>query len=411
MRPSELASAFADALQGPEPRAAILVATAGGGSSAAYWTATVLGELNQNPDFDKHLLVISGVSGGSVGALFYRAATLAAQASTLAPRDKPKAALAIAQGAASGDFLSPALASMFTGELIVGFPDRAKATEKAWSRSFAKACQETLKIKSDCPVNLEKGFLKLWPDERAPWPALILNGTVVESGGRAVASSIDLHCKAGDQSCTLLDAADLLAYEKDRDLIASTAANVSARFPIVGPSARVQINADGKERSVVDGGYFDNFGATTLMQVMQQMADEFRRENIVPIVIQIISDPDLRFPPEGLGGQLELRGDTPGGPQVLEPLKAFQNLRSSHGRQAMLDLKKLAERNGVYVHFDQCWKDISGSGAPLAWVISRGSQDLLKENAKSSSDTCNNAASFKRVEDCLANPDSCRSGS
>ena len=111
-----LAEQFAK-LPGDAPKPAILVATAGGGSRAAYWTATVLGKLNtircydKYPCFNDHLLLISGVSGGSLGALLYRAATLAA------PND-PDKALDIAQEAAAGDFLSPLLSAMFTRDLV-----------------------------------------------------------------------------------------------------------------------------------------------------------------------------------------------------------------------------------------------------------------------------------------------------
>src|SRR5262249_30070556 len=51
----------------------IIVAAAGGGSRAAYWTATVFGALEDEiPDFHRYLFAISGVSGGSLGATVYR---------------------------------------------------------------------------------------------------------------------------------------------------------------------------------------------------------------------------------------------------------------------------------------------------------------------------------------------------
>ena len=53
----------------------IIVATAGGGSRAGYWTASVLGYLqDERPIFKDHLFAISGVSGGSLGAAVFRAA-------------------------------------------------------------------------------------------------------------------------------------------------------------------------------------------------------------------------------------------------------------------------------------------------------------------------------------------------
>src|SRR4029077_643833 len=52
----------------------VVVATAGGGIRAAYWTGTELGELTDHHlKFRKQLFAISGVSGGSLGATAYRA--------------------------------------------------------------------------------------------------------------------------------------------------------------------------------------------------------------------------------------------------------------------------------------------------------------------------------------------------
>jgi hypothetical protein len=57
-----------------EPVPMIVVATAGGGLRAAYWTAVMLERIEARlggDTFRKHLFAISGVSGGSVGAAFY----------------------------------------------------------------------------------------------------------------------------------------------------------------------------------------------------------------------------------------------------------------------------------------------------------------------------------------------------
>ena len=411
LRPAELVEAYAKKIQGSGPQPVFLVATAGGGSRAAFWTATVLGELNrQIPGFNDRLLVISGVSGGSLGALFYRAATLASP-------DCPEKALAIAQQAASGDFLSPLLSSMFTRDLIPclpewlsskfprnfipNLPDRAEVTERAWSASFAKACEE--KLDKPCPVDLEQAFLKLWPEAQR-WPALILNGTVVETGARAVASSIKLYCEGDDLTCGLIDVADVVAY-KNLDLRASSAANVSARFPLLGPSANILINTEGAERSVVDGGYFDNFGALTLMQVMDEMEDRFGG-NIVPIVIQITSDPDLDLPSHGWRGRFDPRGSAPSGHQVIMPLRTFFGLRESHGKQAMLRLRAWAERKGTYIHFGQCGNTFPEKRAPLAWVLSRKSREHLLAIATAEGPACNTKGNIQRIAACMHDPQS-----
>jgi hypothetical protein len=50
----------------------VMVATAGGASRAAFWTSQVLGEIAaREPHFTERLFMISGVSGGSLGAVTF----------------------------------------------------------------------------------------------------------------------------------------------------------------------------------------------------------------------------------------------------------------------------------------------------------------------------------------------------
>ena len=92
----------------------VLVATAGGGIRAAYWTATVLGELQGRVEgFDDRLFAVSGVSGGSVGAAVYRA-VLAEGVPDDEVRNKSLEIL-------SGEFLGPAVAGLLYPDLLQRF--------------------------------------------------------------------------------------------------------------------------------------------------------------------------------------------------------------------------------------------------------------------------------------------------
>jgi hypothetical protein len=129
----------------------IIVATAGGGIRAAYWTATVLGELtdlsrrNVSPEaaaagasrpvaFEKQLFAISGVSGGSLGGAVYRG--LLIEGGTTCVDDEGRQDFKFArcgQAVLSGDFLGPTLAASLFPDLAQRlfhygiFPDRAEA--------------------------------------------------------------------------------------------------------------------------------------------------------------------------------------------------------------------------------------------------------------------------------------------
>jgi len=91
----------------------ILVAAAGGGIRAAYWTATNLAAMEALPGFGQGLFAISGVSGGSVGAATYTALKRA-----LGP-DRPDLLAAKVREVLKQDFLSPVVAGLL-------FPDLAQ---------------------------------------------------------------------------------------------------------------------------------------------------------------------------------------------------------------------------------------------------------------------------------------------
>jgi hypothetical protein len=134
--------------QAPEGKQAgikplVIVATAGGGIRASYWTASVLGGLTDaEPRFRNSLFAISGVSGGSVGSAFYQAALRegVGDCGQAGMTKQPKRGATCYEGltrtALSQDFLAPNLSSLFYSDLIqrflppLGFPDRQQALEK-----------------------------------------------------------------------------------------------------------------------------------------------------------------------------------------------------------------------------------------------------------------------------------------
>src|SRR5437773_769107 len=114
-----------------------IVATEGGGIRAAYWTATVLGGIQDaNPNFAPHLFAISGVSGGSLGAAVFDA--LLAEPNPASFKFKSKAHDILSQ-----DFLSPTLAAMLYPDFVqrflpvpIPYFDRGRALEMAWEKAW-----------------------------------------------------------------------------------------------------------------------------------------------------------------------------------------------------------------------------------------------------------------------------------
>jgi hypothetical protein len=267
--------AHEDASAPDEGRHAVfVVAAAGGGIRAAYWTSVVLGTIADCVGMDtwrRHLYAVSGVSGGSLGAVVH--ASEVADATPGAPAD----AADRARRALRDDHLSPVTAYLLFPDLLQRFLpyglawfDRARALELSWEDSAERYLGRG---------SLSRPFLALWPKTRLhSLPALLLNATRVETGQRAVISNLDL-------SEGFPDVVDLLGTEtgatpQDRyqlerlaNVPVSTAAHLSARFTYVSPAARVERDQPPGELwgRLVDGGYFDNSGAATASDLLEEI--------------------------------------------------------------------------------------------------------------------------------------------
>lgn len=253
-----------------------IVATEGGGIRAAYWTAIVLGTLQDaNPNFAPHLFAISGVSGGSLGAVVFDA--LLAEPARGSLQENAHKIL-------GQDFLSPALASMLYPDLVqrfIPFPihyfDRGQALEMGWE----KAWRDTMG--ND---RFAGSFVDLWkPGPREWMPALFLNGTSVEKGNRIITSNLRLtnNFLDADDAAEKLASHNLAATEAACHIPLSTAAHMSARFTFVSPAGRFP---DGSH--IVDGGYFENSAATTAYEIATRIKDWCAFKKIANVDVKVI---------------------------------------------------------------------------------------------------------------------------
>ena len=284
-----------DGARQDKPVPMLVIATAGGGIRAAFWTATVLQKLEEelqtknDAPLQNLIFAISGVSGGSVGAMNYVAALHARDVS--GKNAKPTEFL-------QSDFLAPAIASMIFVDTPSNFlPDLGQIDRgTALERSFENGSEGYLAYP----------FLSFFPDKEAAkktWrPALFLNATHQETGRRIIASNIKVERQI------FLDSFDELNL-LGSDIPASTAAHNSARFTYVSPAGKLvwpaeksQDRAHSGQKSqnrgyVIDGGYFENYGALTALELARRARSEIEQEKglgkVRLVILQISSDPTL----------------------------------------------------------------------------------------------------------------------
>lgn len=307
----------------------------GGGLRAAYWTASVLGELEAATGgrFSQRLFAISGVSGGSLGGAAF-VAELGPHIACTSP--EPVNVRNCVRHLLKSDFLAPVVAYLLFPDLLQRFIpfmpirsfDRARALELSWEASWAQTHPGAVVNPFSAPYEAIKG------------PRLFLNGTRVESGRRVLVSP------ARFDEDELPEVDDLFAIGGRRwSVPLSAAVHLSARFTYVSPPAKICRDAaetcglDGVWGRVVDGGYHENSGAQTaasLLRALRRAAREFEaaqpagRTRIQPHVVIITNDPGstrLCDPPEEIAPSRWYA-------ELFSPLDALWNARTARGGQA-----------------------------------------------------------------------------
>lgn len=245
------------------------VASEGGGIRAAYWTARTLAALHARmPAFDRRTFMLSGVSGGAVGEAAYSAC--------LEYRDRR-------EGGVSGvddcvgrfgqvDLLTPLLGAwLFEDALARLLPTTLQVGAHTLCRQpgcgfLSRGLWFEQGLERADPV-LSQGLAARAAARGPGEPRLFLNSTWVESGDRAIASSVHADWQRG-----FAPARDQLAFVAAGggapvDLPLSAAAHNAARFPFVNALGLLRSH-EHESGHLADGGYFDNSGTHTVADAL-----------------------------------------------------------------------------------------------------------------------------------------------
>lgn len=267
--------------QGQPYKPVIVVATAGGGIRAAAWTAQVLTGLSERcngtgtqdrDNFSSSLLLISSVSGGSLGSMYftgsYEKDGRLPQASLHKIRiDAARTSLSsIGWGLLFPDFLRtiPLVGSALAPQDI----DRGWSLETQWLNNW-----------TDHPWP-SPPMLREWSEDvsKGNRPVTVFNATAAESGQRYILASTVFQ---DDDSGARQFARDLPAY----DIPVSTAARVSAAFPWVSPMSRAMTTTNPPGLHLADGGYYDNSGILNATKWLLEAASEIHNHPVLFIAI------------------------------------------------------------------------------------------------------------------------------
>jgi predicted chitinase len=392
-----------------------LVAAQGGGIYAAYESAIFLARMqDQCPAFRKHLFAISSVSGGSIGA-----AVFASVLNTLPVEPAGSAACpamsqylerstvlgkkdfeaGVTEGYARGilapknDLLSPLVAGTLFGDFTqrfwpwaIGGLDRARPLEFSLEAAGAGDKKDSL---------LSGEYIAHWGNGKEI-PALLLNTTDAASGRRVVFSPFTFRTNTATQVDSLVPFQSLIPTEGRTEALnprLSTAAFISARFPWVSPAAtipaKVDANSEDTKTRLVDGGYFDNSGVETAVDLLQALEAQINELNAATsgpkIVVKLIV----------LGGGHYPVRDSFALGETMEPIRALLSTRES---RAYIAINKAARAPQLK---DQSYQRVINGSAenittkslrlvglkkhayelPLGWAMSLRTREIVENQS------------------------------
>jgi hypothetical protein len=282
-----------------KPYPVYVVSSQGGGIYAAYHTAKSLAVLTEEvPGFSDHIFAISGVSGGSVGASVFVNALRTANPEKQGEFKHGELSRRIDDYfGANNDRLAMILSTMLFGDTMQRFYplpvpawDRSLGLELGFENLFPYRNPGSGTL---APIQLDLSFYSDQASNQVPGrqgraPYLALNTTEVENGRRYILSPfrIDSDYSDADFHEPWLRRPEQM---KPLDLRYSTAAGMSARFPIVSPYG---FFPEARARRFIDGGLYDNSGAITAKEIINELKSLGieKKYKIIIIPIAIVDD-------------------------------------------------------------------------------------------------------------------------
>ena len=303
-----------ETLEAVKGDSAVIVTAAGGGILLAAWTAKVLCELDKIHGFRERVRLVSSVSGGSVGSLYwlqglYEKITTSDNSKA---RDHDRAFRAahrssldnVTWGLVYPDFLRIIL------PFIPSLKDRGWAIEQTWKQDW------------NFPEKLTD-----WRDKvrSGSMPAVIFNATAAETGEKVMIATTDLDeapTKKGTGERDLSLRRTFYEIHPELDLSPVSAARLSATFPLVTPAARAKNGEE--ETHFVDGGYYDNYGSASVAQWLRDAIPKDGKGKVKRILVVAITG----FRPEKVEEEKDIAKIRGGGGWVFQLLAPFKTLIS-----------------------------------------------------------------------------------
>jgi hypothetical protein len=354
-------------------RTLVAVTASGGGIQATAWVARVLVGLHERygDSFTRSIRLVSAVSGGSVGAMYFLdrwqdgGAVLPADALAFGADGRPRAG-SICERAMASSLEATAWGLAFPDLLRIVFPlvvsrtdDRGARIEEAWR---ARLSHPEARLTDWTPRVL-----------RGDMPVPVFNATVVETGQRMLSAPVLGETTANPGPAQPRQLLELFPHARP---YVSTAVRLSATFPFVSPICR-PLEVDRalwrpeNAYHFCDGGYIDNEGLVTVIEWLRLLLDDayfpqdVRKQSFDRVLLaRLMPFPKDVTPAPAAQNKGWFYS-------VAGPLEALQHVRvASQAERNDLAVALFTAAAGVPVHQAAFYYEApTGASPPLSWML------------------------------------------
>ena len=267
----------------------VVVTVSGGGTRSAYWTFRTLQYIDSatNGRLFKNTVLITGASGGMIGAAYWRSIHDAVQQGILKDPWSPQY-----QRNVGKDLLNAIIFSFASVDLISPF-NKIDIAGYSYTRDRGYAMEQELVRNTKGLLDQNIGYFS--PREaNGSIPLLIINGTIVNDGRRLMMSGQPLGYLTQPEyslnsATPPIDGVDFAEFFPNQDpynMRITSALRMNATFPYVLPVVRLP---SVPRMNIMDAGLRDNFGAELADRYLYVLRD-WLKENTQEVIFLDIRD-------------------------------------------------------------------------------------------------------------------------
>lgn len=266
----------------------VVVTVSGGGSRAAFWTFRTLQYLDSvsNGKLFKNTVLITGASGGMIGASYWREVHNAAAEKRIPnPYDQKY------QDNIGKDLLNAIIFSFASVDLVSPF-NNISIAGYSYTKDRGYAMEQELIRNTEGMMDKKIGDYRE-REASADIPAIVISNTIVNDGRKLLVAAQPVSYLTQpayaleDSLHPPVDAIDFTTFFKEQNpynLRIATALRMNATFPFILPVVKLPSKPS---MDIMDAGMRDNFGIEIATRYLHTMRDWIKRNNRQVVLLEI----------------------------------------------------------------------------------------------------------------------------